>query len=148
MNTFEWLTAYSAELHITIRPDPADPRFTAAGMRANLNGWNPVNAANQVKKRNYSTAINPRLIALMELETIAATPPHLRRAPHPSGCIVCPPGVTCNHPVTARNVTHPDHVTERMALLRELRHTPDMDEDEREHHMTVLINHQRGTLLA
>jgi hypothetical protein len=85
-------------------------------------------------------------LILMALETVTCTPRHLNPTgrTHPSGCLVCAPGRPCEHPVTAQNITRPEWVADRMNLLRELRATPDMTEDEREHHMTVLINHQRG----
>lgn len=147
----DWLVTYRDLLPVSIRPSLDDGRYVKAGMLARTHGWTPQQAAHIVANRSYTTAINPPLIALMALENVASTPHHLNptgRQRHPSGCLVCAPGRTCDHPVTPANVTRPEWVPDRMALLRELRATEGMTEDEREHHMAVLVNHQRGTLLA
>jgi len=144
---YDWVETYLDNVPHNIRPGADDHRFTGAAIRAKNNGWGPKQAAAVVSARSYANALNPQLIALIRLEEIVTRPPHTRTETtrgNASGCLTCPPHVTCQDPVTPANRCPPAHVPARMALLRELMTTTGMDEDERQHHMDVLIDHQRG----
>jgi hypothetical protein len=143
----DWLDTYLGALPANIRPDSQDRRLQAAAAAARGNGWTSRQAANVVTQRNYAGKHNPTLIGIMELERIGQRPPAASRPVtsrvNASGCIVCPPGVTCDDPIT--EPMNPVWIAERTMLLRQLM-ASDMTEDEREHAMASLIGRQRATI--
>ena len=141
---YAWCDEYLDLLPPAIRSTTDDSRLVAGARRARDNGWTAQHAARIVAGTNYSTAINPPLIALMHLERIGERAPLQRRqAADASGCIVCPPGTRCNDRVTEQDRIPVRWVVQRFALLRELLGTKGMAEDERAHTMDVLIAHQK-----
>ena len=142
---YDWCTDYTESLPPAIRPSADDARFVAAARRARDNGWTATHAARVVCTVNFSTALNPPLIALVNLERIAERAPQQRQqAADASGCIVCPPGTRCPNPVGTQDRIRPAWLVQRMELIRELLATRELDEDERAQCMAVLIEHQKG----
>ena len=143
---FTWCADYADTLPPAIRPSTDDPRFVAAARRARDNGWQPGHIARLVAGQSYAKAYNPPLIALMQLERIGERAPHRQAQPgrNVNGCVICPPGHRCPDPALPEHRLPGQWVRERIALLRELQHTPDLSEDEREEAMTILIRHQKA----
>ena len=146
-----------------LRPNRHDQRFLDAAALAYRNGWQPDQLAKLVTDLDYSRSRNPPYILITRIEAVGSSPPkqqhpHTPGRRHPNGCIVCPPGTTCEDPVT--HTTPPDQTIGRWRLIHRLLNTPtpgmtdsqraslpdvpDMNEEERSHAMTNLIAEQRA----
>lgn len=140
----DWCGDYVDTLPPAIRPKMDDARFVTAARRARDNAWTANQAGRVVAAMNYTNALNPPLVALMQLERISERAPQTRARPlDASGCDVCPPGTRCPDPITARHRIPARWAAERFRLIRELFTEPDMTEDERGNAMAILIDHQQ-----
>lgn len=137
-----WRDAYMTSLPPNLRPNVGDYRAQAAMRQAYEHGWAAAQVAALVAGCNYSRALNPPLMAIIQLERIGSYPPGRNPTAPPRTCPVCPPWANCDDPAV---VIPPEWTLERLALIRQLRGIPtsELDEDAREQLMADLIRTQK-----